>query len=411
MKLLAFTEGANHVCYRYRLAAYSDALHGRGWELRAIPLSKRSATRVWRFLKAAQADVVLLQRILLPLWQLALLRKSARKLIFDFDDAIFHRDSFHPKGRESWSRLARFWATVNACDAVIAGNEYLAERAAQYAPESNVHLIPTCVDPARYSLAPHSRPAGQVRLAWIGQHSTLEYLRKAAPVLTEAGKRVDGLELCVVADRFPLLRDLRVIQKPWRATAEGRLLADADIGVSWLTDDSWSAGKCGLKVLQYMSAGLPVVANPVAMNREMVLHGQTGFLAETPEQWSEAIATLAANPALRRRMGEAGRRLVAKRYCVSRWSDRFVSRIEQVAATPSTATRPAFRQKNSADYRLFGDRVRGDDLPINLRWEAGKPAFSQHAMEDEELPVAMSGWGDEATPLDFHLTMNTPHAG
>ena len=33
--------------------------------------------------------------------------------------------------------------------------------------------------------------------------------------------------------------------------------------MSWLPDDLWSRGKCGLKVLQYQAAGLPVVANPV----------------------------------------------------------------------------------------------------------------------------------------------------
>ena len=55
-----------------------------------------------------------------------------------------------------------------------------------------------------------------------------------------------------------------------------------------------------------MAAGLPVVANPVGMNREMVLHGQTGFLAETRDEWAQAVATLAADPALRARMGAAG---------------------------------------------------------------------------------------------------------
>jgi len=88
--------------------------------------------------------------------------------------------------------------------------------------------------------------------------------------------------------------------------------------------------------LQYMAAGLPVVANPVGMNREMVVHGRTGYLAETEAEWSAAIARLAANPELRQQMGEAGRSLVRERYSVERWSAEFaalVDRLPQGAAS------------------------------------------------------------------------------
>ena len=93
----------------------------------------------------------------------------------------------------------------------------------------------------------------------------------------------------------------------------------ADIGISWLTEDDWSRGKCGLKVLQYMAAGLPVVANPVGLNSEMVVHGQTGYLASTAEEWAAAVESLAQDPAKRQEMGEQGRRMARERYGVERW--------------------------------------------------------------------------------------------
>ena len=80
-----------------------------------------------------------------------------------------------------------------------------------------------------------------------------------------------------------------------------------------------------------MAAGLPVVANPVGMNRMMVVHGETGFLASTPQEWAEAIARLAADPHLRHRMGRAGRRLVADRYSVAVWSSRLAAAVDAVA--------------------------------------------------------------------------------
>ena len=75
-----------------------------------------------------------------------------------------------------------------------------------------------------------------------------------------------------------------------------------------MSDDPWTRGKCGLKVLQYMAAGLPVISSPAGVNAEIVIHGETGFLAETPEEWKAAVERLVTSPELRRSMGMAGRR-------------------------------------------------------------------------------------------------------
>ena len=88
---------------------------------------------------------VVLQRHLLPRWQLRILRRYARHLIFDFDDAVFLRDSYSPRGLRDPRRLRRFAATVRACDAVLAGNPFLFDHAARWAGVARVHLVPTCV--------------------------------------------------------------------------------------------------------------------------------------------------------------------------------------------------------------------------------------------------------------------------
>ena len=65
-----------------------------------------------------------------------------------------------------------------------------------------------------------------------------------------------------------------------------------------------------------MAAGLPVVANRVGVHPEMIVPGETGFLADTPEEWVTAIRTLVDNPPLRRVMGAKARELVRQRYSV-----------------------------------------------------------------------------------------------
>src|SRR4029077_2261246 len=108
-------------------------------------------------------------------------------------------------------------------------------------------------------------------------------------------------------DRFPEDFPLPVIAVAWDQQTEARELAAGHIGVSWLPDDQWSRGKCGLKILQYHAAGLPVVANPVGSHCEMIKHGETGMLVTTPDEWIAAIARLAGDARLRQKMGSIAR--------------------------------------------------------------------------------------------------------
>ncbi|MDA7980359.1 MAG: glycosyltransferase family 4 protein [Pirellulales bacterium] len=344
MKVLALTEGPNHVCYRYRIEAFASALAERDWTLESLPLDPNTFGRNAQLRAAAGADVVILQRKLLPVWQLRMLRRSAKILVYDFDDALFHRDSYSRKGPLSWARLAHFWATIYAADAVTAGNVYLREQASAYIDPARVYLMPTCIDPSLYPLADHARRGRDVQLVWIGQHSTLAGLYLAQESLAASARVLPGLELRVICNRFPQLDGVQVIPRQWSQATEAKEVADADIGISWLPDDSWSPGKCGLKVLQYMAAGLPVVANPVGMNREMVIDGKTGFLASSPEGWAQAITRLAESPDLRNKLGAAGRRFVEQNYSVNRWAKEFAALIDGLPAAVSDPQRRRRRE-------------------------------------------------------------------
>jgi glycosyltransferase involved in cell wall biosynthesis len=276
------------------------------------------------------ADAVILQRKLPRPWQLFLLRRAARLLLFDVDDAVFLRDSYSPKGLHSSSRLQRFAAVVRAADAVLAGNTFLAEHAARWTAADRIHYVPTCIDPDLYPLAEHHRCGEGVQLVWVGSASTLQGLAQIQPLLEQLGSSWPGLKLKIICDRFLALRSLPVLACPWSRVSEPSEIAAADIGISWLPDDTWSRGKCGLKVLQYMAAGLPVVANPVGVQAKLVQHGETGYLAETAAQWSEAVGRLARDPGLRRRMGRAGRRRVEAGFSVVNGAARWLTLLRQL---------------------------------------------------------------------------------
>ncbi len=328
MKVLALIDDANAVCCRYRIEAFGQAMAREDMSLEIVRFDKGILRRIGNLHKAKQADVVIIQRKLLPLWQISLLRRWARRLIFDVDDAVFQRDSNSGKGPESRSRSAKFRAIVSKADAVIAGNDYLKQVTAAWTRPGRVHFIPTCIDTQKYRPAVHQRSGSEARLVFIGQQTTLRLLDTAKEHFKAIAQCIPGMEFRLICDRAADFPGLRVVLRSWSMATEAEELSEADIGVAWMPEDSWSLGKCGLKVLQYMAAGLPVVANPVGVHREMVIHGETGFIASTPRQWAEAVARLAADPQLRNNLGAAGRYLAEKRYSIPMWSPKFINVIQ-----------------------------------------------------------------------------------
>ena len=322
MRIVALVASPDHVCARYRVAAFRSVLQNAGHEFTVQTLPRYWLTRWSLGRGATDADIVIVQRRLLSAWQLRSLRRQARRLIFDFDDAVFLRDSYDRRGLHCPNRLQDFAAMVRAADAVVAGNDWLRDQALNWTGVERVHVIPTCVNPQLYPLADHhDAPTAPVRLAWIGSTSTLQGLERVQPVLERLGQSYPGLRLQLICDRTLSLQHVPVDFRPWSQTTETRDLAAANIGISWLPNDLWSQGKCGLKVLQYMAAGLPVVANPVGVQAGFVQPGVTGFWANSPDEWVAAVGRLVCDANLRHRLGLAGRRLVEQEYHVQRGAE------------------------------------------------------------------------------------------
>ncbi|MDB5352430.1 MAG: glycosyltransferase [Planctomycetota bacterium] len=336
MKALALVEASDHVCARYRVSAFEPALDAAGWSLTVDGLAAGPIARVRQLRGAAGYDAVLLQRKLLPGWQAAILRRSTRRLLFDFDDAVLYRDSYDSRGPHSRRRAARFSRIVRAADLVLAGNDFLAECAAIHgARTDHIRVVPTCIATDRYrSKDETSSRDPMVRLVWIGSSSTMQGIERQRPLLERLGREFPNLRLRLISDRFPRFDPLPVESVPWSQQGEAIAIAGGDIGISWVPDDLWSRGKCGLKVLQYGAAGLPTVANPVGVHSRMIAEGQSGFLPSTEEEWVEAIRMLSADPELRRRLGRAARAKVEADFSVAAWSAGFVAAIAGSGLVP-----------------------------------------------------------------------------
>ena len=90
-----------------------------------------------------------------------------------------------------------------------------------------------------------------------------------------------------------------------------------DIGLYPLPmDNQWVLGKSGLKALQYMAVGLPVVATAIGANYRIIENGRSGFLVKTKEEWIAALLTLMNDPQLRKNIGIAARENVEASYSI-----------------------------------------------------------------------------------------------
>jgi glycosyltransferase involved in cell wall biosynthesis len=193
---------------------------------------------------------------------------------------------------------------------VLAGNRHLAARAERV--NANVHVIPTCVDPDAVPARAHGR-GGPPVVGWIGTPGNLRHLVSIVPALRRiASER--GIRLRVVSTVPFELPGVRVENVLWSARIEAAAVADFGIGLMPLEDGPAFEGKCGLKLLQYMAAGVPAVASPVGVNAEIVRNGETGLLATTEEEWVAALRRLIGDPELRRRLGAAAREEVRRRW-------------------------------------------------------------------------------------------------
>jgi len=273
-------------------------------------------------MKSAMADIVFVQRKSRVVPYVYAFNKN---IIFDFDDAIQYTPSADQATTNTSFDKQRYSAVVRALSLsklIIAGNRYLADFADKYNPQ--ITIIPTAID-----LEPYSRYASRVVhvkdqqesemiLGWIGTSANLRYLETLAPVFPILGKKVNtGLALKVISDaKFDKIGGLRVINQEWSLEDEISELSRIHIGLMPLTDDRWSRGKCGFKILQYMAVGVPVVASSVGMNSDIIVDGQNGFLAGSVHEWIDKLTILLTESSLRDRFRLAGYDTVCNHYSV-----------------------------------------------------------------------------------------------
>ncbi|MCC6173787.1 MAG: glycosyltransferase family 4 protein [Chloroflexi bacterium] len=294
-------------------------------------------SRFFDIRRASQVDLVFVHREAFPVGGPFIEEKLAvagPPMIFDFDDAIYLLNSgVTSRTVGLLKRPSKTARIVNLSTTVIAGNENLKAYASAY--NRNIVVIPTPVDTDHF--APRrdrsADPGKRVVIGWSGSNTTAPYLKMVGEALTEITRRYPEVEIRAIGGSYvpPVSPNLTV--RRWSLERELEDLHGFDIGIMPMPDTEWTRGKCGFKALLYMSCGVPPVCSPVGITTDIVEDGANGLLATTTEEWIGKLSMLVEDPALRRRIGDAGRQTVEEKYSLTTHAPRFLETLLWTADT------------------------------------------------------------------------------
>jgi len=219
---------------------------------------------------------------------------------------------------------------------VVAGNEVLRSYAIRY--NQNVTVV-------RRSTLRNTGSGGGIATT-VTRRSAGPVLRQA-PIPRSAEARVQGarrknrIRLEVIGGKLKM-DGVPLRSRDWSAATELEKLTSIDNGIMPLPDEDWAGEKCALTCLQYMAPGVTSVVSPVGANRDAARHGENGSWAATPEKWLERLSRLIEDVELRRRLGLAGRKTVAKEYLAEVHAPRVLEVLETVCR--SSHSRQAARR-------------------------------------------------------------------
>ena len=286
-----------------------------------ILLAARRAQRARLDAAGSALGTVLLlrQADLLPPLGLEKAAARDRKVVYDVDDAIWNdarRAGGHPLAFLKASGRKASWLAGHA-DHVVAATPTLAEWLSQHTRDLTV--IPSLVDTDRMRPREHVQ-AERLTVGWVGSPSTSRYLGAVRAPLARLARALPDrtVVLDVVGGEVAPIAGVEVVCRRWSPEVEYEALQRMDVGIMPLPDDPWTRGKAAYKAIQYMGAGVPVVADEVGAAVDVVDGG--GLLTSGEDAWFEALASLAADAALRGRLGAQGHERASEHYSIRRWA-------------------------------------------------------------------------------------------
>jgi glycosyltransferase involved in cell wall biosynthesis len=220
-----------------------------------------------------------------------------KKIIFDFDDAIYlgseNNDNWFIKNFIRCDWKIKFIIKIST--AVICGNDLLKFYSKKY--NSNSFVVPTTIDLKKYKSDKYiNYKKKYLTVGWSGSYSTSRYIEKLLPDLFKLQKKI-YFKIILIGTNLQF-NNHYIDCIPWNSKKEIQDLLKIDIGLMPLPNNQWTRGKCGLKILQYLSLNIPSIASNVGINSKIIKNNFNGFLIKSRHDWSKVLYKLITNKKL-----------------------------------------------------------------------------------------------------------------
>ncbi|MCT4581712.1 MAG: glycosyltransferase family 4 protein [Flavobacteriales bacterium] len=245
-----------------------------------------------------------------------LVRRFAKKIVYDIDDMVFLGHSSEAnqllknlKGKNKMIYLMR------VADHVITCTPTLDNFVRQFNEKTTD--ISSTIDTDKYQPKKHQEKT-TITLGWSGSHSTSKYVKLLESVLETLLEKNYAFEVLVIGDAQFTFKNPGIKLKaiPWNLSSEVEDLKNIDIGLYPLPNEQWVLGKSGLKALQYMALGIPTIATNIGANSRIIQSGVNGFLVNNDEEWVNAITSIIDNVEKRNKMGERATQTVVEKFSI-----------------------------------------------------------------------------------------------
>lgn len=283
---------------------------------------------------------VVMHRPLFPAYPNALLRmhEISTKVIVDEDDDLSRiHQTKNEIGLQEWvpAAIDAHDIAMRIADAVTVSTPALQETYS--AVNANVHVCRNYL-PERYGEIRWYGKRDDVWVGWAG--ITMTHRHDLEWIAPEFKRLMYGALFHTIGDP----KTCRVLGYHGPAKWEGfqnkpeelyKLMSACDVAIVPLLPCEFNEAKSWLKALEYMTVGVPVVATDLPEQRELITHGENGFLAKTPAEMADYVQLLIRDPELRKLMGKRAAKRAAE-LTIEKHADEWLVAVQSAEAHEST---------------------------------------------------------------------------